>query len=185
MANEKSKPKNYVEAVFDGMRAAEEHINAAENETAKSQPQPQPTQPIQAYGYGGFGTPTPMIYPQYGYDPQAAGFQSYMSDCCKSLIPGTTIGTYVRCTGAEFVVDNWKLGGLYRIETADHHCLAFLKKKTPELLEFSSVDDEGNNITIEIKANDLCSDFKEKTEAYPFTRMIRTPTNPIVVYPLR
>lgn len=172
--------KNYVEEVFKGLNAA-----APEAENAK---QPQPITPAASpVAYNGFCTPTPMIYPQsqYGYDPQAASFQSYMIDCCKSLIPGTTIGTYVRCKSAEFVVDNWKLGGLYRIETTDHHCVAFLTKKTPDLLEFSSVDDEGNSVVFEIKANDLCSNFQEKTETYPFVRTIRTPTNPIVIYPLR
>lgn len=170
MANEKTKGTSNVEAVFKAINS--------ENETAKSQPQP-----IQA---SGFGTPTPMIYQQtqYGYDPQAS-FQSYMSDCCKSLIPGTTIGTYVRCKSAEFVIDNWKLGGLYRIETTDHHCVAFLTKKTPESLEFSSVNDKGESVLFEIKANDLCCDFQDTTETYPFVRMIRTPTNPIVIYPIR
>jgi len=178
MANKKSQPKNFVEEVFNG------GISEAANATAKSQPQH--TQPITpAVSTGGFGTP--MMVPQPTFpNPQAAAavFQQY-NDCCKSLIPGTTIGTYIRCTGAEFVIDNWKLGGLYRIETTDHHCVAFLTKKTPESLEFSSVDDNGDNVVFEIKANDLCCDFQEKTEGYPFTRMIQIPTNPIVIYPLR
>jgi hypothetical protein len=174
MASKKSQPKNCVEAVFNG----------SISEAANVKSQPQPAQPVTpAVSTGGFGTP--MMVPQPTFpNPQAAGFQSYMSDCCKSLIPGTTIGTYVRCKSAEFVVDNWKLGGLYRIETTDHHCVAFLTKKAPESLEFSSVDDNGKNVVFEIKANDLCCDFQEKTERYPFTRMIQIPTNPIVIYPI-
>lgn len=181
MATKKSKPNDLVEAVFDRTDSSgvEKLINAAET-AVKNQPTiPAPPVP------NGFGAP--MVYPQspFQYEPKAAaGFQPYMADCCRSLIPGTTIGTYVRCKSAEFIVDNWKLGGLYRIEATDHQCVAFLTKKTPESLEFSSVDDEGNNVVFEIKANDLCCDFQEKTETYPFARMIRVPTNPIVIYPL-
>lgn len=180
MANKKSQP-SLVEAVFNGteLSGAEKLIDSAEN-AVKNQPLPAP--PVS----NGFGAP--MVYPQtpFQYEPNApAGFQPYMSDCCRSLIPGTTIGTYVRCKSAEFIIDNWKLGGLYRIEATDHQCIAFLTKKTPESLEFSSVDDEGNNVTFEIKADDLCCDFQEKTETYPFARMIRVPTNPIIIYPLR
>lgn len=174
MANKKSQPKNCVEAVFNG----------SISEAANVKSQTQPTQPI-APAASGFGSPMMVPQPTFPYNPQATSFQSYMSDCCKSLIPGTTIGTYVRCKSAEFVIDNWKLGGLYRIETTDHRCIAFLTKKTPESLEFSSVDDNGDNVVFEIKANDLCCDFQEKTETYPFARMIQIPTNPIVIYQLR
>ena len=174
MANEKSKTKSYVEEVFDGMRTAEKLTNSAENTASGQSITPAPN------GYG-----VPMMAPQAPFQSQAQyGFQPYMSDCCKSLIPGTTIGTYVRCTGAEFVIDNWKLGGLYRIETTEHQCIAFLTKKTPEVLEFSSVDDKGNTVLFEIKANDLCSDFKEKRDAL-YTCVYNVPTNPIVIYPLR
>ena len=179
MAKKKEEEKSFVEAVFDGVSAAEKLANS---ENTK---QPQPITPVASNGFNGFGTPM-MPQPAFPYDPQAAAaiFQQY-SECCKSLIPGTTIGTYIRCTGAEFVIDNWKLGALYRIESTEHQCVAFLTKKTPEALEFSSVDDEGNAVVFEIKANDLCCDFQEKTESYPFSRMIRVPTNPIVIFPLR
>lgn len=178
MANEKSKQKSYVEEVFDGMRTAEKLTNSAENTASGQSITPAPN------GFGdGFGTP--MMAPQLQFQSQApAGFQSPMYDFCKSLIPGTTISPYVRCKTAEFVVDNWKLGGLYRIETTDHQCVAFLTKKTPEVLEFLSVDNKGNNITIEIKANDLCSDFKEKRDTYPYACVYNVPTNPIIIYPL-
>lgn len=174
MAKNKDEGKSYVEAVFKGL--ATEEPNSAENT------KPQPIAPAAPNGFGTpMMVPQPAVYGSYGN----AGFQPYMSDCCKSLIPGTTIGTYIRCTGAEFVVDNWKLGGLYRVETADHKCVAFLTKKTPESLEFSSVDDKGDTVVFEIKANDLCCDFQNKTETYPFAQMIRVPANPIIIYPLR
>ena len=164
----------------DGLNAAEELTNSAENTVSGQQPNTPASN-----GFGdGFGVP--MMVPQPPFQSQApTGFQPYMSDCCKSLIPGTTIGTYIRCTGAEFVIDNWKLGGLYRIETTEHQCIAFLTKKTPEALEFSSVDDEGNSVVFEIKADELCCDFQEKREPYPYAMVFTVPTNPIVIYPLR
>jgi hypothetical protein len=177
MANKKSQPENFVEAVFNG----------SISEAANTKSQPQPTQPVAPAAspavYNGFGSSTMIPQPTFQpYGQQAAAV--FHNDCCKSLIPGTTISTYARCTGAEFVVDNWKLGGLYRIETTDHQCVAFLTKKTPEVLEFSSVDDKGENVVFEIKANDLCSDFKETRETYPYSCVYNVPTNPIIIYPV-
>ena len=65
---------------------------------------------------------------------------------------------HIHITSAEFVVDQWRLGALYRIMSPKVRCKAFLIKKAFDKLTFSTVDENGVTKEIEITAEELCQD---------------------------
>ena len=69
-----------------------------------------------------------------------------------------TQNPHIHITSAEFVVDQWRLGALYRIMSPKVRCKAFLIKKAFDKLTFSTVDENGVTKEIEITAEELCQD---------------------------
>lgn len=103
--------------------------------------------------------PTPSI--PYGGNPiyTIPQWAQPMKPICGSLNNGNN--PHVRITGAEFVVDQWRLGALYRIMSPKTQCKAFLIKKAYDKLTFSTVDENGVTKEIEITADELCKDLHQ------------------------
>lgn len=106
-----------------------------------------------------WGSSTPSF--PYGGNPiySIPQWAQPMKPICGSLNNGDN--PHIRITGAEFVVDQWRLGALYRIMSPKIQCKAFLVKKAYDKLTFSTVDENGVTKEIEITADELCKDLHQ------------------------
>jgi len=110
---------------------------------------------------------TPAYYPwqnapyTYGYPGPA-----FMPrPLCETLNRSTSNGPrFIKANSAEFIPDDWVIGGVYRIqqfELGSHtefkmNNLAFLQEKSPEKLVFMTISQNGETATITITAEMMC-----------------------------